>query len=186
MLHIYTLYNSPLHRELHNNILITITGNETMLDIYSDAKPGVSVAGFKIGSHLSLYESFVDRTLHESLVPWTVDLIRNNTGVLKYEFYNGCIIYFSKPEIELQFHWDFLIAISVGRGYLGQIYPGVYIGNPIIDIKHSLYLDETDDVHYLCDEHENIISGIYFVADGLSTEDNPYQIITHANIHKPR
>jgi len=44
-------------------------------------------------------------------------------------------------------------------------------------------LDDTNDVHYLCDENEEILPGIYFVAEGEPVEEEPDQIITKVCVY---
>jgi len=95
-----------------------------MLDIYEDAKPSVSLSGFKLGERVSGIQGIVDTIVDGNKIEWAVDLIHRNSGVLLYKFKEGgCAIYCADPSLELNFNAEGLLCtIIVGAGYKGKIY----------------------------------------------------------------
>ena len=65
---------------------------------------------------------------------------------------------------------------------MGEIFKGVKIGSKISEIKNQLYLDDTEDVHYLVENGERI-EGIMFFAGGLEVEEDPDAIIEEVKIY---
>ena len=143
------------------------------LDIHAKAEIGKSLAGFTLGEKLESFLPYVDQTIDGNKVPWNVDLVNNNEGVLLYKwgssYGKGYAIFFKNPTLELSFsEHGTLIFIEVGKGYQGEIFEGgIKIGSRIGDIDHALVLDDSEDVHYLADDKGQIIEGMYFVAGGL-------------------
>lgn len=159
------------------------------LDIYSKAEIGKSLAGFTLGEKLESFLHYVDKSVDGNKVPWDVDLVNNNEGVLLYKwgssYGNGYAIFFKDPTLELSFsEQGTLIFIQVGEGYQGEIFDGgIKIGSRIGDIDHALVLDDTEDVHYLADEKGRFIDGIFFFAGGLELEEDPDSIIEEVRIY---
>lgn len=156
-----------------------------MLDINAKAEIGKSLAGFKLGSNLSIYLPFVDKIIDEHLVAWSVDIELDNEGVLLYKFKDGeSILYVCEPRLELLFNnKGILFSIRASHGYLGEIFEGgIKIGSRIGDIKHPLILDDTEDVHYLANG-ENVIDGILFFAGGLEVDEDPDSIIEEVRVY---
>ena len=149
------------------------------LDIYAKAEIGKSLAGFTLGEKLESFLPYVDQTIDGNKVPWNVDLVNNNEGVLLYKwgssYGKGYAIFFKNPTLELSFsEHGTLIFIEVGKGYQGEIFEGgIKIGSRIGDIDHALVLDDTEDAHYLADDKEQFIDGIFFLAGGEEVIDNP-------------
>ncbi|SNT71278.1 hypothetical protein [Psychrobacter sp. LV10R520-6] len=52
------------------------------LDIHAKAEIGKSLAGFTLGEKLDSFLPYVDQTIDGNDVPWNVDLVNNNEGVL--------------------------------------------------------------------------------------------------------
>ncbi|MDN5653354.1 MAG: hypothetical protein L0G51_12200 [Lactococcus lactis] len=157
------------------------------LDIHAKAEIGKSLVGFTLGEKLERFLPYVDQTIDGNKVPWTVYLALENTGVLLYEIQNknGYRIYFSDPKLEFVFNKQGTLCIIIaGAGYQGEIFEGgIKIGSRIGDIDHALVLDDTEDVHYLADNRERFIEGIYFVAGGLELEENPDAIIEEVRVY---
>lgn len=156
-----------------------------MLDIYKDAIVGKSLAGFNLGESLSDLLGIVDTIIDGNEIDWTVDLINSNSGILLYKFKEGGgVMYFAHPNLELNFNAEgILCTIIAGDGYKGKIYGDLGVGDKLGEIEHLLYLDDTNDVHYLCDENDDILPGIYFVAEGEPVDEEPDQIITQVCIY---
>jgi len=156
-----------------------------MLNVYADAVPGESLAGFSLGENLSDLIDVVDTVIDGSETKWTAGLAKNSSGVLLYKFKEGGgVMYFARPCLELHFNdKGILCAAIAGSGYQGEIYRSVNIGSELSKIDHLLYLDDANDVHYLCDEDENILPGIYFIAEGESVDEDPNQVITQVCIY---
>ena len=159
------------------------------LDIHAKAEIGKSLAGFTLGEKLESFLPYVDQTIDGNKVPWNVDLVNNNEGVLLYKwdssYGNGYAIFFKNPTLELSFsEQGTLTFIQVGEGYQGEIFEGgIKIGSRIGDIDHALVLDDSEDVHYLADSAGQFIEGIYFVAGGLELEEDPDAIIEEVRIY---
>jgi|26BtaG_2_1085354.scaffolds.fasta_scaffold35349_2 hypothetical protein len=159
------------------------------LDIHAKAEIGKSLAGFTLGKKLQSFLHYVDQSVDGNKVPWDVDLVNNNEGVLLYKwgssYGNGYAIFFKNPTLELSFsEQGTLIFIQVGEGYQGEIFDGgIKIGSRIGDIDHALVLDDTEDVHYLADEKGQFMDGIFFFAGGLELEKDPDSIIEEVRIY---
>ncbi len=149
------------------------------LDLHAKAEIGKSLAGFALGEKLQSFLHYVDESVDGNKVPWNVDLVNNNEGVLLYKwgssYGNGYAIFFKNPTLELSFsEQGTLIFIEVGEGYQGEIFDGgIKIGSRIGDIDHALVLDDTEDAHYLADDKGQFIDGIFFLAGGEEVIDNP-------------
>lgn len=159
------------------------------LDIHAKAEISKSLAGFTLGEKLQSFLPYVDQTIDGNKVPWNVDLVNNNEGVLLYKwgssYGKGYAIFFKNPTLELSFsEHGTLIFIEVGEGYQGEIFEGgIKIGSRIGDIDHALVLDDTEDVHYLADDKGQFIDGILFFAGGLEVEEDPDAIIEEVRIY---
>lgn len=159
------------------------------LDIHAKAEIGKSLTGFTLGEKLESFLHYVDESVDGNKVPWDVDLVNNNEGVLLYKwgssYGNGYAIFFNSPDLELGFsEQGTLIFIQVGEGYQGEIFDGsIKIGSRIGDIDHALVLDDTEDVHYLADEKGQFMDGIFFFAGGLELEEDPDSIIEEVRIY---
>ena len=149
------------------------------LDIHAKAEIGKSLAGFTLGEKLESFLPCVDQTIDGNDVPWNVDLVNNNEGVLLYKwdssYGNGYAMFFNSPDLNLGFsEQGTLIFIEAGEGYQGEIFDGgIKIGSRIADINHELVLDDTEDAHYLADDKGQFIDGIFFLAGGEEVTDNP-------------
>ena len=149
------------------------------LDIYAKAEIGKSLAGFTLGEKLESFLPYVDQIVDGNEVPWNVDLVNNNEGILLYKwgssYGNGYAMFFNSPNLNLGFsEQDTLIFIEAGKGYQGEIFNGgIKIGSRIADINHELVLDDTEDAHYLADDKGQFIDGIFFLAGGEEVIDNP-------------
>ncbi|WP_296245658.1 MULTISPECIES: hypothetical protein [unclassified Psychrobacter] len=159
------------------------------LDIHAKAEIGKSLAGFTLGEKLQSFLHYVDQSVDGNKVPWDVDLVNNNEGVLLYKwgssYGNGYAIFFKNPTLELSFsEQGTLIFIQAGEGYQGEIFDGgIKIGSRIGDIDHALVLDDTEDVHYLADEKGQFMDGIFFFSGGLELEEDPDSIIEEVRIY---
>lgn len=159
------------------------------LDIHAKAEIGKSLAGFTLGEKLESFLPYVDQSIDGNKVPWNVDLVNNNEGVLLYKwgssYGNGYAIFFKNPTLELSFsEQGALIFIQAGKGYQGEIFEGgIKIGSRIGDIDHALVLDDTEDVHYLADDKGQFIEGIFFFAGGSELEEDPDSIIEEVRIY---
>ncbi len=156
-----------------------------MLNICGDAVPGKSLSGFNLGESLSDLLGLADTIIDGNEIDWTVSLVNSNSGVLFYKFKEGGgVMYFADPSLELNFNAEGLLCtIVAGDGYQGRIYNELSIGSKLGELDHFLYLDDTNDVHYLCDDNENILPGIYFIAEGEPVEEEPDQIITQVCVY---
>ena len=156
-----------------------------MINIYEKAEVGKSLAGLKLGENLIKFLPSVDRLVNGNTIPWSVNMEHDNKGVLLYVLpeNNGFIIYVKKPKFELGFtEKGNLCSITAGNGFLGDIFDGgVKIGSKISQINHELYLDDTEDVHYLI-EGDDIIKGILFYAGGLELDEDPNAIIEEVKV----
>lgn len=150
-----------------------------MLNIYEKAIPGKSLAGFEIGQSLVELSQFADKIIDGNEIPWSESIRLENTGVVLYNCWEfGASIYFSEPNLILHFDKiDGLVKIIAGNGFKGEVYKGVKIGDPISKIDHALYLDSGEDMHFLCNQYEDILPGVYFHADGDPVSEYPDQII---------
>ncbi len=159
------------------------------LDIHAKAEIGKSLAGFTLGEKLESFLPYIDQSVDGNKVPWNVDLVNNNEGVLLYKwgssYGNGYAIFFNSPDLELGFsEQGTLIFIQVGKGYQGEIFDGgIKIGSRIGDVDHALVLDDTEDAHYLADDKGQFIDGIFFLAGGLELEEDPNSIIEEVRIY---
>jgi hypothetical protein len=159
------------------------------LDIHAKAEIGRSLAGFTLGEKLESFLPYVDESVDGNKVPWNVDLVNNNEGVLLYKwgssYGNGYAIFFKNPTLELSFsEQGTLTFIQVGKGYQGEIFEGgIKIGSRIGDIDHALVLDDSEDVHYLADDKGQFIEGIFFLAGGEELEEDPDSIIEEVRIY---
>jgi hypothetical protein len=156
-----------------------------MIDITESAIAGQSIAGVRLGDKLDKYIQFVGQVLDEHSTPWTNSIAINNEGLLMYKYTNGeTTLYFKNSILELTFNSeDTLYMVTASNGFKGEVYEGVKLGDPLASIDHPLYLDETDDVHYLCSEEGEIFPGIYFVADGANIDKYPNQKIKEVCVH---
>ena len=159
------------------------------LDVYAKAEIGKSLAGFKLGEKLEKFMFLVDKVVSGDKIEWNVDLVRKNGGILLYEWSSnyggGYSIFFKNPKLELNFSKNGLLRfIQVGEGYEGEIFEGgIKIGSRIADINHDLFLDDTEDVHYLVDNKGQFIEGIFFVAGGEEVIENPDAIIEGVRVY---
>ena len=156
-----------------------------MINIKEKVEIGKSLGGLKLGSKLSIFLPYIDMIVDGNEVPWTTAIEKNNNGTLLYKIpnNNGFIIYVNKPNLELGFTTkENLFCIRAGAGYIGEIFKNVAIGNKISEIKNELYLDDTEDVHYLA-ENGKRIEGIMFFAGGLAVEDDPDAIIEEVEVY---
>lgn len=156
-----------------------------MIDIKKNVEIGKSLAGLQLGSNLSIFLPYIDTVIDGEDVPWTVMIEQNNNGKLLYKIpdNNGFIVYVNMPKLELGFtEKGNLYYIRAGVGYIGEIFKGVKIGSKISEIKNQLYLDDTEDVHYLVENGERI-EGIMFFAGGLEVEEDPDAIIEEVKIY---
>ena len=157
-----------------------------MIDIRENVEIGKSLAGVKLGSKLSLFLHDIDNIVDGDVTPWVVDIEQNNFGKLLYKLpnNNGFIIYVNAPKLEFGFtENENLYYIRAGSGYVGDIYKGgVKIGSKLSEINHKLYLDDTEDVHFLV-ENGNLVDGIMFFAGGLDIEEDPEAIIDEVKIY---
>lgn len=157
-----------------------------MIDIKEKVEIGKSLAGLKLGSSLSIFLSEIDTIIDGNNVPWTVFIEQNNSGKLLYKLpnNNGYIIYVKEPKLELGFtEKGNLCYLRAGLGYLGEIFKGgVKVGSKLSEINHELYLDETEDAHFLV-ENKKIIDGIMFFAGGVSLEESPSTIIDEVKVY---
>ena len=159
------------------------------LDIHAKAEIGKSLAGFALGEKLQSFLHYVDESVDGNKVPWNVDLVNNNEGVLLYKwgssYGNGYAMFFNSHDLELGFsEHGTLIFIQVGKGYQGEIFDGgIKIGSRIGDIDHALVLDDAEDIHYLADNEGKFIEGIYFVAGGLEVEEDLESIIEEVSVY---
>jgi len=156
-----------------------------MTDIKKKVEIGKSLAGVQLGSNLSMFSPYIDTIVDGNEVPWTIMIEQNNNGKLLYKMpnNNGFIIYVSTPKLELGFTGkENLYYIRAGVGYMGEIFKDVKIGSKISEIKHELYLDDTEDVHYLV-ENGKRIEGIILFAGGLEVEEDPDAIIEEVKIY---
>ena len=159
------------------------------LDIHAKAEVSKSLAGFALGEKLQSFLHYVDESIDGNKVPWNVDLVNNNEGVLLYKwgspYGNGYAIFFKNPTLELSFsEHGTLIFIEVGEGYQGEIFEGgIKIGSRIGDIDHALVLDDSEDVHYLADSAGKFMDGILFFAGGEEVMDNPDATIEAVRVY---
>ncbi|GLS24773.1 hypothetical protein [Marinibactrum halimedae] len=156
-----------------------------IFNLSEKATIGKSLAGIELGTPLEFFLKDVKTIIDERSVKWTVNLTKDNVGLLLYKLSSGgSFLYLNDGDLELGFNkQDFLISIEASCGYEGSIYEDVKIGDPLGKVKHQLYLDDANDVHHLCDENEEIIPGMYFIAGGVDLEDDPDQEIVGVCIY---
>ncbi len=154
------------------------------LDQYAPAVIGKSLAGFTLGDELDNFIPLVDTILKRSETDRQInEIIHSNQGVLLFVQDDWYDIFFSQPRIELCFSkkgklWH----IIVSDGYKGEIFDGLKIGDRLADIKHPLYFDDPDEVHYLIDDG-HVISGIWFYTGEGELEEDPDQRILEVRVY---
>lgn len=156
-----------------------------MFDLTANAVTGTSLAGVKLGTPLEYFLDDEITVVDQRSVEWSVDLTTGNLGLLLYKLSDGgAELYLGESSLVLSFNEsNLLVSIKANSEYKGCIYDDVKVGESLGRVAHRLYLDDTNDVHHLCDEEENIISGIYFIAEGEEVEDDPDQIIAGVCIY---
>lgn len=156
-----------------------------MFCLNQNAEIGISLAGVELGEHLDSFLTSDVAVVNENDVEWNTSLTDDNEGLLFYKLNGGGgQLYLNNSCLVLSFNEDnILVSIEANSAYQGYIYNNIKVGDSLGKVSHRLYLDDTNDVHYLCDESENIIDGIYFIAEGERVEDDPEQVINGVCIY---
>lgn len=149
------------------------------------AIPKISIAGCVIGDSLEKYQPYISRFFNEAEFEINDTEITYHDGLVAYISTEGTDLYLS-DYMRLTFNKDGLLSCMWFwfPEFKGEIYPNVFLGDLVKDIKYKLYFDTVDNVYYFKDNDDKIIDGIHFMTKNSCTvEEDPTTSITGVCIY---
>ncbi|WP_156174845.1 hypothetical protein [Pseudomonas syringae pv. coryli] len=164
-----------------------------VFDLEADLVPGLSAAGFELGSSLEGILKKIGQVTWYDSKSTTYELLENNTGWLgireeiRFKEHGDFVnyLFFKNRLLKLAFmNGTSLYNINVGIGYSGN-FEGVRPGLELGSIKSPLLIEfnEFDD-DFLILNGETVIDGISLLTDYRAPLENaPKQKIEYVSIH---
>lgn len=163
-----------------------------MIDIDASILPGISAAGFSLGSGFE--EILADlpnplrwnRSLGLSLSNCVADCpgwVSASLNEITSGGRSGEALYFGNGKVAMSFNAaGILYNISVFEGYRGLLWGAIKVGDPLSKVLETcgLFYDAGDEMHYPTGEQVN---GLAFIAEADPIEDLPDQRIDGISVH---
>jgi hypothetical protein len=156
------------------------------LNLSAPITPGISAAGYSIGSHLSEYQELLPALVIDTAKKPFSQLLKESKDWIFFNSKGGRRYFYCDRLIYLAFNSSHIIYnIAVFSGYSGKAFDKISIGSKLSELKNILDLeyDDGDEAYYPLDS--TITKGISF-STGTPFEASDFtdkQLILAISIH---